>query len=164
MRVSWQEISVAETTVDRKRSPSRMMMMVTSRLSDAVAAEAYRTNPNLPDFIHPHGPLIHASVSSAYENFCSLFPDELLALLVEETNRYYDQTVAALGGLNNLPPAFRLRNWMPVDLPCVKTFLAILILMDVDQRNSYELYWTTIEYIALANCKKIMPYNRLCSS
>ena len=26
MRVSWQEISVAETTVDRKRSPSRMMM------------------------------------------------------------------------------------------------------------------------------------------
>ena len=29
MRVSWQEISVAETTVDRKRSPYRMMMMMT---------------------------------------------------------------------------------------------------------------------------------------
>ena len=27
MRVSWQEISVAKTTVDRKRSPTRMMMM-----------------------------------------------------------------------------------------------------------------------------------------
>ena len=33
----------------------------TSRLSDAAAATAYQTNPNLPDFIHPHGPLIHAS-------------------------------------------------------------------------------------------------------
>ena len=51
----------------------------------------------------PHGPLLHASGFSAYEIFCSLFPDELLALLVEETNRYYDQTVAALGGLDNLP-------------------------------------------------------------
>ena len=117
-------------------------------------------NPNLPDFIHPHGPLIHASGSSAYEIFCSLFPDELLSLLVEETIRYYDQTVAALGGLDNLPPASRLRDWMPVDLPCMKAFLAILILMDVDQRNSYELYWTTIAYIALSNFKKIMPYNR----
>ena len=72
---------------------------MTGRLSDAAAAAAYRTNLNLPDFIHPHGSLIHASGSSAYEIFCSLFPDELLALLVEETNMYYDQTVAALGGL-----------------------------------------------------------------
>ena len=31
---------------------------VTGRLGDAAAAAAYRTNPNLPDFIHPHGPLI----------------------------------------------------------------------------------------------------------
>ena len=50
----------------------------------------------------PHGPLIHASGSSAYEIFCSLFADELLALLMEETNRGYDQTVAALGGLTTL--------------------------------------------------------------
>ena len=75
---------------------------VTGRLSDAATAAAYRTNPNLPDFIHPLDRLIHASGSSAYKIFCSLFPDELLALLVEETNRYYDHTVAALGGLNNL--------------------------------------------------------------
>ena len=129
---------------------------MTDRLSDAAAATAYRTNPNLPDFIHPHGPLIHASGFSAYEFFCSLFPDEPLALMVEETNRYYDQPVAALGGLDNLPPASRLRDWMPVDLPCKKAFLTILILMGVDERNSYELYWTTIEYIALANFKKII--------
>ena len=38
---------------------------VTGHLSDAAAAAAYRTNPNLPDFIHLHGPLIHASGSSA---------------------------------------------------------------------------------------------------
>ena len=92
---------------------------VTGRLNDAAAAAAYRTNPNLPDFIHPHVPLIHAAGSSAYEIFCSLFPDELLALMVEETNRYYDQIVAALGGLDNLPQASRLRDWMPVDLPCI---------------------------------------------
>ena len=85
-------------------------------------------------------PLIHGPGSSAYEIFCSLYPDELLALMVEETNRYYDQTVAALGGLDNLPPASRLWDWMPVDLPSMKAFLAMLILMGVDQCNSYELY------------------------
>ena len=62
---------------------------VTGRLSAAATAAAYRTNPNLPDFVHSHGPLIHASGSFAYEISCSLFPDELRALLVEETNRYY---------------------------------------------------------------------------
>ena len=36
--------------------------------------------------------------ASLHEIFCSLFPDELLAFLVKETNRYYDHTVAALGG------------------------------------------------------------------
>ena len=79
--------------------------------------------------------------------------------MVEEINRYYERSVAALGGLDNLPPTSRLWDWMPVDLPCMKAFLAILILMSVDQCNSYELYWTTIEYIALANFKKIMPKN-----
>ena len=33
----------------------------------------------------------------------------------------------------------------------MKAFLAFLILIGVDQRNSYELYWTTIGYIALAD-------------
>ena len=75
---------------------------VTGGLSDVATAAAYRTNPNLSDFIHPHGSLIHTSGFSTYELFCSLFPDELLALMVEETNRYYDQTVAVLGGLDNL--------------------------------------------------------------
>ena len=46
--------------------------------------------------VRPHGPLFHESGFSAYEIFCSHFPDELLALLVEETKTYYDQTVAAL--------------------------------------------------------------------
>ena len=42
---------------------------LTGRLNDAAAAAAYRTNPDLPDFIDPHGPLIHAAGSSAYDIF-----------------------------------------------------------------------------------------------
>ena len=52
-------------------------------------------------------------------------------LPVAETNRYYDQTVDALGGLHNLSPGSRLWNWMPVDLPSMKAFLAVLILMGI---------------------------------
>ena len=47
---------------------------VTGRLSGAAAAAAYQTNPNLPDFIHSHGPLIHVSGSSAYEIFLLALP------------------------------------------------------------------------------------------
>ena len=65
-------------------------------------------------------------------NFEENVEEMVLALLVEETNRYYDQTVAALGGLDNLPPTSRLQDWMPVNLPCMKTFSAVLILMGVD--------------------------------
>ena len=93
MRVSRQEISVAETTVDRKLIVSVMRRQLQHTGRTLICQIRVR----------PHGLLIHALGSSAYEIFCSLFPDELLALLVKETNRYYDQTVAALGGLDNLP-------------------------------------------------------------
>ena len=50
MRVSRQEISVAETTVDLEVvTESDDDEGVTDRLSDAAAAAAYRTNHNLPD-------------------------------------------------------------------------------------------------------------------
>ena len=52
-------------------------------------------------------------------------------LPIAETNWYYDQTVDALGGLDNLPPGSRLRNWMPVDLPRMKAFLVVLTLMGI---------------------------------
>ena len=100
-------------------------------LDDADAAAAYQTYPNLPVFDQAHGPLMHGSDSSAYEIFCSLFPDELLVLLITKTNRYYHQTVDALGGLDNLPPGSRVQTWTPVDLPGIKAFLAILILMGI---------------------------------
>ena len=52
-------------------------------------------------------------------------------LPVAKTNRYYDQTVDALGGLENLSLGSHLRNRTPVDLPSMKTFLAILILIGI---------------------------------
>ena len=100
----YREISVAETTVDRKQSPSRMMMKAWRVVWVMQRQPQHTGRPLIRQItVRPHGLLIHASGSSAYEIFCSLFPDELLALLVEETNRYYDQTVTALGDLDNLP-------------------------------------------------------------
>ena len=46
-------------------------------------------------------------------------------LPVAKTNRYYDQTVDALGGLDNFPPGSRLRNWTPIDFHSMKAFLAV---------------------------------------
>ena len=43
-------------------------------------------------------------------------------LPVAETRRYYDQTVDAVGGLDNPSPGSRLQDWMPIDLRSMKAF------------------------------------------
>ena len=73
MRVSQQTISVAQTTVDRKRSPSRMMMKAW-RVVWVMRPQHTGRTLICQIRVLSHGPLIHASGSSAYDIFCSLFP------------------------------------------------------------------------------------------
>ena len=49
----------------------------------------YQTSGDLPDFHKRHGPLLHIMGNSAYNIFSSLWTDEVMALFVEESNKYY---------------------------------------------------------------------------
>ena len=53
---------------------------------------------DLPTFRKQHGPLLHVAGNSTYTIFCSLWTDNTLDLFVEETNRYYRERIAKLGG------------------------------------------------------------------
>ena len=106
-------------------------------LSDTVAVAAYQTRADLPTFEKQHVPLLHVAGDSAYAIFCSLWTDNILDLFVQETNRYYRERIANLGGVGQLKPDSRDRNWEDLTRAELKAFLAILIMMGVCQFNSY---------------------------
>ena len=51
-------------------------------------SNAYMSLEGMPVFNERHGPLIHDAESS-FHIFTDLFPDEIMDLLVSETNRYF---------------------------------------------------------------------------
>ena len=52
-------------------------------------SNAYMSLEELPVFNKRHGRLIHDVESSPFQIFTDLFPDEIMDLLVSETNRYF---------------------------------------------------------------------------
>ena len=50
---------------------------------------AYMSLEGMPEFNAHHGSLIHDTESSPFQIFTELFPDEIIDLLVSETNRYF---------------------------------------------------------------------------
>ena len=90
---------------------------------------AYMSLEGMPVFNECHGPLIHDAESFPFQIFTDLFPDEIMDLLVSETNRYFTWKMDQLGGWDNLPPSARARQWVDLTLPELKAFLATIILI-----------------------------------
>ncbi|KAF9407284.1 hypothetical protein HW555_012641 [Spodoptera exigua] len=61
--------------------------------------------------------------------FERLFPDELMVIIVEQTNRYARQKSST--------------NWKPVTLQDIKAYLGVLILMGLNPLPDMELYWSS---------------------
>jgi hypothetical protein len=121
----------------------------------------------LMDFSHPHGQLIvdtdDTTQPSEYGIFSHFFDGEVLDSLVLEKNRRYATTttcISSRGGKDELSPHSRLRRWRDVDVPEMKAFLPLLLLMGVDRRPNYSLYWTTEWTIQAQRIKSIMSRDR----
>ena len=52
-------------------------------------SNTYMSLEGMPVFNERHGPLIHDAESLPFQIFTDLFPDEIMDLLVSETNRYF---------------------------------------------------------------------------
>lgn len=58
--------------------------------------------------------------ASEYEIFAKFFDDDVIRLLVDETNKYYDQVIEKSGGIEALKKFCRFRDWTKsVLLQCV---------------------------------------------
>ena len=129
-------------------------------LTNQDGAALHHTRNDLPDFSTWYVPLIHQPGAIPYDIFCSLWADELLQQLVAETNRYYEEKVGKVGGLESFPPRSILRDWEDVILPGMKAYFAVLILMGLTPHNSYELYWTTSPALDFPGIKNILSWDR----
>ena len=128
-------------------------------LSDTVASAAYQARADLSTFRKQLRPLLHVTGDSAYTKFCLLWTDDTLGLFVEETNRYYREIIATLGGAGQLKPDSKDRNWEDLTRAELKAILAILIMMGVCQFNSYELYWSTMPACNEPGFRNLMSRN-----
>ena len=77
--------------------------------------------------------------SKAGDYFGCFFTDDLWDLMVEETNRYYDQKVAA-------EPTRHKRKWKPVTKEEMEAFVGVLIYMVVVKLPRMNMYWSNNKY------------------
>ena len=82
--------------------------------------------------------------------------DRCFDQIVEETNRYAEQFMAA----NILKPFSRARQWRPTDRTEIKAFFAIHLLMGLNKKSTLASYWTTDPLMKTPFFRAIFPRDR----
>lgn len=107
--------------------------------------ECFGINPDIIETLYDGTP---------YDFFSLFIDDEVLSLLVVETNRYGNYLCST-----PLGPKSRLRQWVEVDIMEMKTFLGLIIWMGLTPQPSLASYWSKKE-IYQTNIPQYMTRNR----
>ena len=75
-----------------------------------------------------------------YDIYSMYFDNDILSVLVTETNLYYEQYIQSVGGVDNLPTHSRARKWRPVSVAEMKVFIALLLFMGLGKMQNYKMY------------------------
>jgi hypothetical protein len=95
-----------------------------------------------------------------------LFTEDIFQLLADQTNLYAPQHFARISGVEGLPTFSRYRAWfkdvVPQDTSSVemKAFVGLILLMGLDRRGNYSLYWTADLLLSMPGFRTVMPRNR----
>ena len=92
--------------------------------------------------------------------------DEFFKLLVDQTNLYAAQYIAAHP---ELPRHSRIRKWVDVSIPEMKTFLSLYLLTGIVVKLELQQYWSTnplikAEFFNNVMAKKPLSINTRVSS
>ena len=114
--------------------------------------------PVIPDFTPQSGINANVNEETYTVDFLGLLlDDEFFKLLVDQTNLYAAQYLAAQ---LELPPHSRIRKWVDVSIPDMKTFLSLYLLTGIVVKPELQQYWSTNPLIKTEFCKNVMPRNR----
>lgn len=75
--------------------------------------------------------------TSELELFRLCFTEEMLQLVVEETNRFAEQVIES-----SLNPSRRQAKWTPLSKEDFLRYLLIRIVMGIDKKPQYRHYWS----------------------
>ena len=89
-------------------------------------------------FSGPRNPQINITESTPYEIYRYFLTDEMLKLIVEETNRYAQQYVSA----NQLRRRSLMSKWKDTNAEEIQVFLGIIAIMGVSPLPRLHLYWS----------------------
>lgn len=93
--------------------------------------------------------------ATPYQFFSLFVGDDVINLIVNETNRYAQQLIQN----KNLKRKARLKRWTPTDASEIRNFLGILLWMGLVQMLSIACYWKK-DGIYQCNIPKYMSRNR----
>ena len=88
--------------------------------------------------------------------FKQTFPDDFIESVTTETNRYFHQFQSKPENTDNAT----LKQWYNVTADEMKAFLAILILVDLDDMGTFRVHWTTDPLLEKPGFRRIMSRNR----
>ena len=101
------------------------------------------------------GPAGNFATLSAVEFFKLYYCQLVWDMLVDETNRYAQQTIDS-------NPDQKV-SWHPTNVPEMMAFVALLIAMGINKSSQYRMYWSTSEILHIPLYPSIMSRNRFSS-
>ena len=108
-------------------------------------------NIHLEDFTSPVGITFEiGNEARELDVFKKLFNDEILNVIVRETNRYARQKLAGDA----------LDKWQDVTLEEIKAFLGVSVVMGVNILPSISDYWSSNQFLRNEGIQKVMTKNR----
>ena len=82
--------------------------------------------------------------------------DELLQMIVDQTNLYADQYISA----NVTTPGSRVKDWTALSVRELKAFLGLLFLTGIVSKPELAMFWSTNELYATPYFGRVMSRNR----
>ncbi|KAL4090841.1 hypothetical protein QTP88_025607 [Uroleucon formosanum] len=111
-------------------------------------------NPN-NECVGINGDIVETMVDcSPYDFFALFFDDEVLKLIVVETNRYANDKKKS-----NLSRNVRIKMWKETDVKEIKTFFGLIIWMGMDKMPTIGHYWRNTTLFS-SNIPQYMSKNR----
>lgn len=108
--------------------------------------------------VQPHTQL--NSDSLPHEIFLNFFTDNLVELIVTETNNYQDRVKQDLISNDKLTPKSRLHKWTDLTKDEFYSFISLIILMGIIRKPTLAMYWSTDEMLSTPFFGKCMAQNR----
>ncbi|XP_033095930.1 uncharacterized protein LOC117100372 isoform X2 [Anneissia japonica] len=110
----------------------------------------------LGEYTENAGPRLHDVDSSIFDIFHHFIDDDMLQLMVRETNKYARKLILNAGNVDNS----NLKGWRDTDVNEVRAFIALILGLGMVRHGRYESHWSTHWLLDHPGFRSIMSRNR----